>query len=126
MRRFFYRCITGELVRRGIRTDFACLGDRIWRKATRWHGLSRCSGRGPARRGVRWTEARCDRRTGDVSGTGCLSAKFGKDEWDIAIGPRRFCPADKADCTANIWAISLVCVAAGNRIFHIASIDKAV
>src|SRR3954468_24464833 len=33
---------------------------------------------------------------------------FGKSEWDIAIGPRVLAPADKADSTANLWAISLV------------------
>src|SRR2546423_10822814 len=37
---------------------------------------------------------------------------FGKGEWDIAIGPRALAPADKADSTANLWAISLVYVAA--------------
>ena len=37
---------------------------------------------------------------------------FGKGEWDIAIGPRVLAPADKADSTANLWAISLVYVAA--------------
>jgi ABC-type phosphate/phosphonate transport system substrate-binding protein len=35
---------------------------------------------------------------------------FGKGEWDIAIGPRVLAPADKADSTANLWAISLVYV----------------
>ncbi len=51
---------------------------------------------------------------------------FGKGEWDIAIGPRVFAPADKADTTANLWAISLVYVAApGTEFPDIASVDKA-
>src|SRR3954467_73431 len=50
---------------------------------------------------------------------------FGKGEWDIAIGPRVLAPADKADSTANLWAISLVYVAAPGMEFRdIASIDK--
>src|SRR5690242_18163151 len=31
---------------------------------------------------------------------------FGKEEWDIAIGPRVLAPADKADSTADLWVIS--------------------
>jgi polar amino acid transport system substrate-binding protein len=51
---------------------------------------------------------------------------FGKDEWDIAIGPRVLAPADKADSTANLWAISLVYVAAPGKDFpDVASVDKA-
>jgi polar amino acid transport system substrate-binding protein len=51
---------------------------------------------------------------------------FGKGEWDIAIGPRVLAPADKADSTANLWAISLVYVAApGTEFPDIASVDKA-
>jgi polar amino acid transport system substrate-binding protein len=51
---------------------------------------------------------------------------FGKGEWDIAIGPRVLAPADKADTTANLWAISLVYVAApGTEFPDIASVDKA-
>src|SRR3981189_3312087 len=51
---------------------------------------------------------------------------FGKDEWDIAIGPRILAQADKADSTANLWAISLVYVAApGIEFPDIASVDKA-
>jgi polar amino acid transport system substrate-binding protein len=51
---------------------------------------------------------------------------FGKGEWDIAIGPRVLAPADKADSTANLWAISLVYVAApGTNFPDIASVDKA-
>lgn len=51
---------------------------------------------------------------------------FGKAEWDIAIGPRVLAPADKADSTADVWAISLVYVAApGTEFPDIASVDKA-
>src|SRR5882672_8946314 len=51
---------------------------------------------------------------------------FGKSEWDIAIGPRVLAPADKADSTADLWAISLVYVAApGIEFPDIASVDKA-
>jgi hypothetical protein len=51
---------------------------------------------------------------------------FGKGEWDIAVGPRVLAPADKADSTANLWAISLVYVAApGTEFADIASVDKA-
>jgi hypothetical protein len=47
---------------------------------------------------------------------------FGKGEWDIAIGPR----VHKADSTADLWAISLVYVAApGTEFPDIASVDKA-
>ena len=50
---------------------------------------------------------------------------FGKGEWDIAIGPRVLAPADKADSTADLWAISLVYVAAPGKQFpDIASVDK--
>src|ERR1700752_3075990 len=50
---------------------------------------------------------------------------FGKAEWDIAIGPRVLAPADKADSTENLWAISLVYVAApGTEFPDIASVDK--
>ncbi|WP_420738220.1 hypothetical protein [Bradyrhizobium japonicum] len=51
---------------------------------------------------------------------------FGKGEWDIAIGPRVLAPADKADSTADLWAISLVYVAApGTEFSDTASVDKA-
>jgi polar amino acid transport system substrate-binding protein len=51
---------------------------------------------------------------------------FGKGEWDIAIGPRVLAPTDKADTTGNLWAISLVYVAApGTEFPNIASVDKA-
>jgi hypothetical protein len=50
---------------------------------------------------------------------------FGKGEWDMAIGPRVLAPADKADSTANLWAISLVYVAApGIEFPDIASVDE--
>jgi len=51
---------------------------------------------------------------------------FGKGEWDIAIGPRVLAPADKADSTANLWAISLVYVAApGAEFADTDAVDKA-
>ena len=51
---------------------------------------------------------------------------FGKDEWDIAIGPRVLAPTDKADPTVDLWAIDLVYVAApGTEFPDIASVDKA-
>ena len=51
---------------------------------------------------------------------------FGKGEWDIAIGPRVLAPAGTADSTADLWAISLVYVAApGTEFPDIASVDKA-
>ena len=57
---------------------------------------------------------------------GAYVQSFGKNEWDIAIGPRVLAPADKADSTANIWAISLVYIAAPGKEFpDIASVDKA-
>jgi len=50
---------------------------------------------------------------------------FGKDEWDIAIGPRVLAPAEKADPTADLWVISLVYVAApGKEFSNIASVDR--
>src|ERR1700704_5201595 len=42
---------------------------------------------------------------------------FGKGEWDIAIGPRVLAPVDKADSTADLWAIDLVYVAAPGKEF---------
>jgi polar amino acid transport system substrate-binding protein len=51
---------------------------------------------------------------------------FGKAEWDIAIGPRVLAPPDKADSTTDLWAISLIYVAAPGKEFpDIASVDKA-
>jgi polar amino acid transport system substrate-binding protein len=51
---------------------------------------------------------------------------FGKNEWDIAIGPRVLAPVDKADSTNDLWLINLVYVAAPGKDFpDIASVDKA-
>jgi len=51
---------------------------------------------------------------------------FGKDEWDIAIGPRVLAPAGTADSTDDLWVISLIYVAAPGKDFpDIASVDKA-
>jgi len=50
---------------------------------------------------------------------------FGKGEWDVAIGPRVLAPVDQADSTADLWAVSLVYVAApGTEFSDIASVDK--
>ena len=50
---------------------------------------------------------------------------FGKDEWDIAIGPRVLAPADRADSSADLWVISLVYVAAPGKQFpDIGAVDK--
>lgn len=32
-------------------------------------------------------------------------ASFGKNQWDIALGPRVLAPADKADVTPDVWLI---------------------
>jgi polar amino acid transport system substrate-binding protein len=51
---------------------------------------------------------------------------FGKDEWDIAIGPRVLAPGESADSTADIWVISLIYVAApGKNFSDTASVDRA-
>ncbi len=51
---------------------------------------------------------------------------FGKNEWDVAIGPRVLAPADKADATADLWVISLIYVAGPRKEFpDTASVDKA-
>ena len=51
---------------------------------------------------------------------------FGKNEWDVAIGPRTLAPADKADLTPDIWLVSLVYIAAPGKQFpDTGSIDKA-
>lgn len=51
---------------------------------------------------------------------------FGKNEWDIAIGPRVLAPADKAESTADLWVISIIYVAAPGKEFpDIASVDQA-
>ena len=56
---------------------------------------------------------------------GAYLQSFGKDEWDVAIGPRVLAPADKADSTADLWVINLVYVAAPGKDFpDIASVDK--
>ena len=47
---------------------------------------------------------------------------FGKDEWDIAIGPRVLAPAEKADVTPDVWLIDLLYLAAPGRDF--ASADQ--
>src|SRR5437879_142127 len=50
---------------------------------------------------------------------------FGKNEWDVAIGPRALASGEKADSTADMWAISLVYVAAPGKVFaDIAAVDK--
>jgi ABC-type amino acid transport substrate-binding protein len=50
---------------------------------------------------------------------------FGKNEWDIAIGPRALAPDGKTDSTADIWTINLVYVAApGKEFADIAAVDK--
>ena len=57
---------------------------------------------------------------------GAYQQSFGKDEWDIAIGPRVLAPADKADSTTDLWVISLIYVAAPGKEFpDVASVDKA-
>jgi ABC-type amino acid transport substrate-binding protein len=51
---------------------------------------------------------------------------FGKNEWDIAIGPRVLAPDDKADSTADLWVISLVYVAAPGKDFpDVHSVDRS-
>jgi polar amino acid transport system substrate-binding protein len=47
---------------------------------------------------------------------------FGKNEWDIAIGPRVLAPADKAEVTPDVWLIDLLYLAAAGREF--ASADQ--
>jgi polar amino acid transport system substrate-binding protein len=56
---------------------------------------------------------------------GAYAQSFGKDEWDIAIGPRALAPNEKADSTADMWIINLVYVAApGKEFADIAAVDK--
>lgn len=51
---------------------------------------------------------------------------FGKDEWDIAIGPRVLAPADKADVTADVWLIDLLYLEAEGKTFASADqVDRA-
>jgi hypothetical protein len=47
---------------------------------------------------------------------------FGKDEWDIAIGPRVLAPPEKADVTPDVWLIDLLYLSAPGRDF--ASADQ--
>jgi len=44
-------------------------------------------------------------------------ASFGKNEWDIALGPRVLAPADKADVTSDVWLIELLYLAAPRHVF---------
>jgi polar amino acid transport system substrate-binding protein len=41
----------------------------------------------------------------------------GKDEWDIAIGPRVLAAADKADSGADVWLIDLIYISAPGKSF---------
>jgi polar amino acid transport system substrate-binding protein len=60
-----------------------------------------------------------------VPNPGVYAQSFGKNEWDIAIGPRVLAPQDKADSTAHLWVINLVYVAApGKEFADIAAVDK--
>ncbi len=59
------------------------------------------------------------------SSPAAYAQSFGKDEWDIAIGPRALAPDDKADVTADIWIINLVYVAAPGKEFpDVTTVDK--
>ncbi|MBV8849919.1 MAG: transporter substrate-binding domain-containing protein [Methylobacteriaceae bacterium] len=50
---------------------------------------------------------------------------FGRNEWEVAIGPRALASNDKADPTSDIWTISLVYVAApGKEFANVAAVDK--
>lgn len=42
---------------------------------------------------------------------------FGKDEWDIAVGPRVLAAADKADSGADVWLIDPIYAAAPGKSF---------
>src|SRR5262245_5475818 len=44
-------------------------------------------------------------------------ASFGKNEWDIALGPRVLAPADKADVSPDVWLIELLYLATPRRVF---------
>jgi polar amino acid transport system substrate-binding protein len=46
---------------------------------------------------------------------------FGKNEWDVAVGPRVLAPSDKADVTADLWLIPLIYLEAPGRHFADAS-----
>jgi polar amino acid transport system substrate-binding protein len=47
---------------------------------------------------------------------------FGKEEWDIAIGPRVLAPADMADVLSDLWLVDLLYLAAPRHRF--ASTDQ--
>jgi len=47
---------------------------------------------------------------------------FGKEEWDIAIGPRVLAPSDMAELTHDVWLIDLLYLAAAGRSF--AGVDQ--
>jgi len=50
---------------------------------------------------------------------------FGKNEWDIAIGPRALTPNEKTDSTTDLWTINLIYVAApGKKFTHITDVDR--
>ena len=42
---------------------------------------------------------------------------FGKQEWEIAIGPRVLAPSEKADVTPDVWLIDLLYLAAAGQDF---------
>jgi len=53
-------------------------------------------------------------------------ASFGKEEWDIALGPRVLAPSDKADVTPDVWLIELLYLAAAGHDFtSAADVDRA-
>jgi polar amino acid transport system substrate-binding protein len=50
---------------------------------------------------------------------------FGKEEWDIAIGPRVLASPEKSESTADLWAIDLIYVAApGHQFADAAHVDR--
>jgi polar amino acid transport system substrate-binding protein len=52
-------------------------------------------------------------------------ASFGKEEWDIALGPRVLAPSDKADVTPDVWLIELLYLAAAGHDFaSAADVDR--
>jgi polar amino acid transport system substrate-binding protein len=53
-------------------------------------------------------------------------ASFGKEEWDIALGPRVLAPTDKADVTPDVWLIELLYLAGvGHDFANAADVDRA-
>ncbi len=51
---------------------------------------------------------------------------FGRDEWDIAIGPRVLAPKEKANSGVDVWLIDLIYVAAPGKPFADAGqVDRA-